>query len=296
MPVNLPTAQDVRKARRQATTAVAGALEQARTPLYVALGAGSLASEAVASYARKARGEAYGQAGTAQARVADLQARLTELQGQLTDLPVRLRTRLAEVTEEMTALRGKLDAAELRELADAYRRTMQEVYERLAARGARVYGELAAQPQLKRAVGRVEQATDTAEVRVERFVEEARVIAEDVLARVTRRTRSTGETAARKTEDVATDVADAVVEAGGEVASTTRSVTRKAAERTRPATPATPATLATSKPATPASIAKPDIPATPASRTAGTTRTAKTPASKPATRRSGNGTGTGSNA
>lgn len=250
MPVNMPTAQDVRKARKQAATAVAGALEHARTPLYAALGAGSAASEAVASYARKARGEAYGQADTVQTRIVDLQTKLTELQGRVTHLPERLRTRLAEVTDELTALRGRLDAAELRELRDSYRRTMQELYDRLAVRGERVYGELAAQPQVKRAVGRVEQAADTAEVRVEKFVEEARVIAEDVLARVTRRTRSVGEKAAHTTETTATNVAETVLEAGGEVASTTRSVTRKAASHTEPAKPArTTRTARTAKPA-----------------------------------------------
>ena len=286
MPVNMPTAHDVRKARKQATTAVAGALEQARTPLYAALGAGSVASEKVFSYARKARGEAYGQADTAQARVHDLQVKLTELQAKLNHLPAQLRTRRAELTDELSALRGKLDAAELRELRDAYRRTTRELYDRLAVRGERVYGELSARPQVRRTVDRVEHAADNAELRVEKFVEEARAVAEDLLSRVSGRTRSVGEKAAHRTEAAATEVAEAVVdagekaahrteaaatevaetvvEAGGEVASSTRSVTRKAAYRTQPAKPA--------------DSAKPARTAARATRT-----------SKPATRRTGTG-------
>ncbi|HET8641936.1 MAG TPA: hypothetical protein VFM37_08355 [Pseudonocardiaceae bacterium] len=264
MPVNMPTAHDVRKARKQATTAVAGALEQARTPLYAALGAGSVASEKVVSYARKARGEAYGQADTAQARVHDLQVKLTELQARLNHLPAQLRTRLAELTDELSALRGRLDAAELRELRDAYRRTTRELYDRLAVRGERVYGELSTRPQVRRTVDRVEHAADNAELRVEKFVEEARVVAEDLLSRVSGRTRSVGEKAAHRTEAAATEVAEAVIEAGDEVASSTRSVTRKAAYRTQPAKPA--------------DSAKPARAAARATRT-----------SKPATRRTGTG-------
>jgi len=240
MPVTLPTAQDVRRARKQATTVVAGALEQARTPLYAAIGAGNLATAAVTDAVRKARGgtnqQADSAAQTAQARVAELQTRLAELQVRLTDLPARLRTRLDNLSTELTELRGKLEPAELRELADGYRKAMQELYARLSVRGEKVYGEFAAQPGVKRAVSRVEAAADTAEVRVEKFVEDARAVADEVLGRVTKRTRSTGEKAARATKNASTVVAEAVEDAGDEVAHSTRSVTRKAANRTEPAT------------------------------------------------------------
>lgn len=209
MPVNLPTAQDVRKARTQATTVAATAFEQARMPLYVALGAGDLATETVVSYAKKARGDA----GTAQARVAEL--------------PARLRTRVHGLNTELTELRGKLEGTELRELVEGYRRALLDLYGRLAMRGERVYGHLIAQPRVQRAVGRVGHAADTAEVRVENFVEEARSLADEVLGRVAARTRSSGEKAARTTEDTA-----------AEVAGTTRGVTSTAADRVQPVKPA----------------------------------------------------------
>lgn len=216
MPVNLPTAQDVRKARVQASTAAATAFEQARMPLYAALGAGDLATETVVSYARKARGDTE----TAQARVAELQASLAHL-------PAQLRTRMHGLNTELTELRGKLEGTELRELVEGYRRALMELYGRLAVRGERVYGHLIAQPQVQRAVGRVGHAADTAEVRVEKFVEEARVLADEVLGRVAARTRSSGERVARTTEDTATEVADA-----------TRDVTSTAADSVAPVEPA----------------------------------------------------------
>jgi|SRR5215470_1285424 len=188
MSVNLPTAQDVRKARRQATVAVTGAFEQARMPLYAALGAGDLATETVVSYAKKARGDA----DTNQARVVELQARLAELPANMSHLPARLRASLHDMSTEMAELRGRLETTDLRELVDGYRRALLELYGRLAVRGERVYGQIVAQPQVQRAVGRVGSAADTAEVRVERFVGEARVLADEVLGRVVTRMRDAG--------------------------------------------------------------------------------------------------------
>lgn len=191
MAVSLPTAQDVRKARKQATAAVSGALEQARAPIYAALGAGELATETVVSYARKARSGA-----TDQARITELQQRLAELPERLTDLPAWLRTRINELSTELTELRGKLEAGELHELVDSYRKALTEVYEKLATRGETVYVKLAAQPQVKRAVSRVGDAADSAEIRAERFVEEARALADEVLGRVSGRPRSAGDNTA----------------------------------------------------------------------------------------------------
>jgi heparin binding hemagglutinin HbhA len=193
--VNLPTAQDVQKARRQATIAVAGAFEQARMPLYAALGAGDLATETVVTYAKKARGDA----DTNQARLAKLQVRLAELPADMSHLPARMRTGLHELSTELAEVRGKLETTDMRELVEGYRRALLGLYGRLAVRGERVYGQIVAQPQVQRAVSRVGNAADTAEVRVERFVEEARSLADEVLGRVATRTRSADDKAAGAT-------------------------------------------------------------------------------------------------
>jgi heparin binding hemagglutinin HbhA len=230
MSVNLPTTQDVRKARRQATTAVAGAFEQARMPLYAALGAGNLATETVVSYAKKARGDAE----TNQARLAELQARLAELPANMSHAPARLRTSMHELSTELAEARGRLETTDLRELVEGYRRALLDLYARLTVRGERVYGQIVAQPQVQRAVTRVGNAADTAEVRVERFVEEARALADEVLGRVTTQTRSAGEKAAGTTERGAHAI---------------RNVTRTATRRTQPVEPA-PAEPVTSATAT----------------------------------------------
>lgn len=194
MSVNLPTAQDVRKARRQATVAVTGAFEQARMPLYAALGAGDLATETVVSYARKARGDTE----TNQARLAELQARLGGLPADVSHVPTRLRTSMHDLSTELAEARSKLEATDLRELVEGYRRALLDLYSRLAVRGERVYGQIVAAPQVQRAVVRVGNAADTAEVRVEKFVEEARALADEVLGRVTTQTRSVTRTATQR--------------------------------------------------------------------------------------------------
>lgn len=218
MSVNLPTGQDVRKVRRQATIAVTGAFEQARMPLYAALGAGDLATETVVSYAKKARGDAQ----TNQARLAELQARFAELPASMSHMPARLRTGMHELNTELVEARSKLEATDLRELVEGYRRALLDLYGRLAVRGERVYGQIVAAPQVQRAVSRVGNAADTAEVRVERFVDEARALADEVLGRVTTQTRSVGEKAASTTERGAHAI---------------RTATRTATTRVQPVTP-----------------------------------------------------------
>lgn len=282
----LPTANDVKKARMQATQA----LEQARTPLYAVLGAGDLATEAVREYVMKARSEATGQAKDVQTRVNELQVRLAELQDRLVQVRTQVRTRVDELPDEVAELRGKLEPTELRHALENYVQSLQDLYERLASRGEVKVEKLRQQPQVKKAMGRVEEAADTTEERVGKFVEDARELTYEVLGRVSRRTRSTGEKAAVRTERMAGEVAataekaahqvaagtekaahqvavstekaahrvaagtekaadeigDAVKDAGHEAAHTTRSVTRKAANRT--AAPAKATTRKTTAP------------------------------------------------
>ncbi|HEY3262198.1 MAG TPA: hypothetical protein VGJ95_18365 [Pseudonocardiaceae bacterium] len=238
----LPTAQDVKKARKQATAA----LEQARTPLYAVLGAGDLATEAVRDYVSKARAEAGGQAKDVQTRVGDLQARLAELQERLvevrTQVRSRVRTTVGELPDEVAGLRGRLEPAELRHSLERYLQSLQDLYERLATRGEGTVARMREKPQVKRAIDRVEEAADSTEERVGKLVEDARELTHEVLGRVSRRTRSAGEKAAVRVEkvadEVADEVADAVEEAGAEVAGAARSVSHKAADRTQPTKPA----------------------------------------------------------
>jgi heparin binding hemagglutinin HbhA len=220
----LPTAQDVKKAT-----------EAARTPLYAVLGAGDLATEAVRDYVTKVRADAKGQANEVrtdvQTRVNDLQTRLNELQDRLVEVRAQVRTKVGELPD-VAELRGKLEPAELRHAVENYAQSLQDLYEKLATRGETAMDKLRKQPRVAQAIDRVEEAADTAEDRVGKFVEDARELADDVLGRVSRRTRSTGEKAAVAAEKLADDVAEAVEEAGDDIAGSTRSVTRRAANRT----------------------------------------------------------------
>ncbi|HEY0639695.1 MAG TPA: hypothetical protein VGD67_18775 [Pseudonocardiaceae bacterium] len=279
----LPTAQDVKKARKQAAGAVTDALEQARTPLYAVLGAGDLATEALREYVAKARGEAGGQAKDVQARVTDLQTRLTELQDRLVEVRAQVRSKVGELPDDVAELRGRLEPAELRTALENYRRALQDLYSRLAHRGEETADKLLRQPRVRQAMDRVETVADTTEDRVGKLVDDAREMTDDVLGRVTRRTRSVGEKTAIATERAAGELAEAVEDAGDDLAGTTRSVSRKAANRTAPETPATKAAPKATAPKTAAPTTATPKAATP-STAAPKATTAKAGTPKPATK------------
>ncbi|GLW92520.1 hypothetical protein [Actinokineospora globicatena] len=205
--MTLPKTDDVRKAGGQAVAAVNTAIEQARTPLLAALGAGDLAAKAVVDAVQKAK------------------ARAETTPGEL---------------------RGKFDPAELRKLVEEYTAAAFRLYQGLAEHGEGALDKLRAQPQVKK----LEEAIEAAQVRVGVAAGDAKTLAEDVLAKVTGKTREVGEKAAETAETVAAEVAEAVLDAGDEVAEEARSATRRVANRTAPATkPAArkPATKPTTK-------------------------------------------------
>ncbi|HEX3792637.1 MAG TPA: hypothetical protein VHW44_32565 [Pseudonocardiaceae bacterium] len=212
----VPTIEDVRKTGEQARAVVLGAFEQARTPLLAALGAGEVASQAVIDAVTKARDQVNERAGATRARV-------------------------DELPTDVAGLREKLDPAELRKLVDQYVDAANKLYGYLAEQGEKTVDRLRTQPQFKKAVEQFDQAARTAQQRAETAVEEARELADDVLGRVTRRTRSVGEKTANATEDLTDNVVDAVQDAGAEAAHEVRSTSRKTANKTaaarRPTTP-----------------------------------------------------------
>ncbi|MEU6127582.1 hypothetical protein ABZ805_00275 [Saccharopolyspora sp. NPDC047091] len=200
----MPTSENDTKTRGDAA-------EQARTPLLAALGAGDLAAQTIA------------------------------------DALTKLRTRLGEGAESArngvndlpNDLKERFDPAELRKLVDAYTRSAAQLYGYLADRGETTFERLQTQPQVKQAWSQLEQVQG----RVDSAVGDARLLADDVLGKVTRTTRSWSEKAAETTEqattraaeqvrETAADVADTVEEAGSDAAATTRSTGRKTANRT----------------------------------------------------------------
>ncbi|MBV8933354.1 MAG: hypothetical protein JOZ47_10500 [Kutzneria sp.] len=161
----------MRTAGEQATAAVNAVLEQVRTPLLAALGAGDLAGKAVADALNKAKLQVNERAEAAKAAVDDLPS-------------------------DLGGLREKLDPSELRKLLDVYTEAAANLYGYLAEHGKETLDKLRAQPRVKQALDQVEAAQHRAED-----------LAEDVLGKVAMRTRSAGEKVARATEDSADSAA-----------------------------------------------------------------------------------------
>lgn len=207
---NIPSQEELRKAGEQAAAA-------ARTPLLAALGAGDLATKAVIEALNKAKHT-------------------------LDERTEAAKTAVDELPGEVAGLREKLEPAELRKLVDAYTQSALHLYSYLAEQGEATLEKLRSQPQVKKATAQVEEAVEAAQKRAESAAADAREIADDVLGKVTRRTRSVGEKAAVAIDDASEAIAEAVEEVGGEVAHEVRSTTRKAANRTAPSKPAVTAT------------------------------------------------------
>jgi heparin binding hemagglutinin HbhA len=206
--VALPKTEDVRKAGEQAVEAL-------RTPLLAALGAGDLATQAVRDAVQKTRTRVNEGADAAK--------------GAVDELP-----------RDLAGVREKLDPAELRKLVDEYTDAAQKLYQKLADQGEDALTKMRAQPQVRKALDQLEEAIATLQERVGDVAGDARELADEVLGKVTRRTRSVGEKTARATQRAAADAAETIEELGDEVAHEVRSTSRKAANRTAPRKAATP--------------------------------------------------------
>jgi heparin binding hemagglutinin HbhA len=221
-----PKTDDVRKV-------VGTAVEQFRTSLLAALGAGNLAGQAVADAVAKAK------------------VRVTE--GGET-----ARKNIEELPTDVESLREKLDPAELRKVVDEYTDAALKLYNKLAESGEQAWDKIVAQPQVKKAIEQLEDALQQAQGRVEGVATETRGRVDDVLAKVTRQSRSTGEKAARKVQTVADETAERVEELGDELAHETRSASRKVANKTAPRSASTTRRTTSTTPA----VKKPAAPKT----------------------------------
>ncbi|PRX45501.1 heparin binding hemagglutinin HbhA [Prauserella shujinwangii] len=182
-----------------------------RTPLLAALGAGNLAGQAVADAMNKAK-------------------------ERVTESSEVARKNIEELPTDVEQLRERFDPAELRKLLDEYTEAALKLYQKLAESGEEAWERLLTQPQVKRSIEQLEEALQTAQERVGDFSGDARERVDEVLALVSKRTRSLGEKAATSIGETSSDVAEAIDEAGSEAAHETRSVSRKAANRTSPRT------------------------------------------------------------
>lgn len=209
-----PNAEDVRKA-----------VEPVRTSLLAAVGAGDLVAKTVI--------EAVGK------------ARTTATQG-----AEAAKEAVQNVPSDVNSLRSKLEPAELRKAIEEYTEAAVKLYKKLAEQGEEAVEKFRAQPQVKKVVDQLEEAIAQAQARAGDVATDARELAEDVLAKVTRKTRSAGEKTARAAQKLADDAAEAVEDLGDDVAHEVRSTTRKVANRTAPARKPAPRTTTTKTNAT----------------------------------------------
>jgi heparin binding hemagglutinin HbhA len=202
----LPTTADLRKAREAARKAMASAFEQARTPLYAVIGAGDATTKVIFDAVGKAR-------------------------TQVTESAEAAKTAVDELPTDVATLREKLDPTELRKLVDQVVEAANKLYKELAAEGEKTVGKLRSEPRIKKAVEQFDQAAQTAQQRAEKVVDDTRELADEVLGKIVRRTRSTGEKAALAAVEATEELAAEVAATGEEVAHELRSTTRKAANK-----------------------------------------------------------------
>jgi heparin binding hemagglutinin HbhA len=144
----LPTTEDVRKAGEQVSAAFTAVLEQAKTPLLAALGAGDLAGKALTEALAKARTQVNERAEAARTAV-----------------------------DELPGLREKLDPSELRKLVDTYTTAAANLYSYLAEHGEETLEKLREQPQVKVVLDQIARRTRSVGEKAAEDVEQA---AEDI--------------------------------------------------------------------------------------------------------------------
>lgn len=170
------------------------AMDQVRTSLLAALGAGNLAGDAVADAVSKAR-------------------------DRVNESSESARRNIEELPGELEHLRDRLEPAELRKLLDEYTDSALRLYRRLAESGEETWGRLSDQPQVRQAVEQLEEALHNAQGRVDDVASDTRERMDEVVSRLTRRTRETGQRAGTAVEEAGERAADALDEAAEPVRS-----------------------------------------------------------------------------
>ena len=117
-------------------------IENVKTPLFAAVGAGDYALQAVAEVATKLRERA-------EARTAEWQAKAEETRERLQGLP-------EDVPSQIADLREKFTAEELRKVAEAYVQVATDLYNSLAERGEEAYERIRHQPLVEENIERAE--------------------------------------------------------------------------------------------------------------------------------------------
>lgn len=142
------------------------------SPFYAVVGAGDLAVKQVTDAVTQLRERTEAAGENAQARIDETRARLNNLPD--------------EVPATIDELRGKLNADEIRKIADSYLESATDFYNSLAERGEETIERLRQQPLVQENLTRAEKAYN-----------DAVDLTEDTLGVVSTQTRAVGEQAAK---------------------------------------------------------------------------------------------------
>jgi heparin binding hemagglutinin HbhA len=158
-------------------------VDDLKAPLLAAIGAADLAlatvNEIVGTLRERAE-EARTDASTrAEERRAKLTARVDDARERLTKLQEGL-------PKDLSELRGRLTADELRKVAEEYADAAQNTYNKLIERGEAALERFRSQPRLEQAAGRAEG-----------YIDQAVELTQDALGTVASQTRAVGERAAK---------------------------------------------------------------------------------------------------
>ncbi|MBO0839753.1 MAG: hypothetical protein J2O49_02900 [Sciscionella sp.] len=229
---------------KKVSESVGDAIEQVRTPLLAALGAGDLATQAVTDVLKSARSS-----------VTERQRPSVSFSEDVSGLKDKVETSEFGKLTDLDELRKFADPSQLRELVDAYTKAATDLYKYLASHGESTFDKLRkqpqvrkaldqleeavngardkveSQPQVRKALDQLEEAVNAAQERLSEVTDDIRERAEDVFAKVTKRTKAASVKTAEVTERVADTAADAVSETGKAVADKTTKVAAKATPR-----------------------------------------------------------------
>ncbi len=178
-------------------------VDDIRTPLFAALGAGDFAFEAVTEVIEKLRAAATEASTDLQGKVTEAQAKVSEVRG---TAEAKLTEAKDALPKDVDELRTKFSPEELRKVAAAYIQVATEIYESLAERGESTFERIKAQPVVEDAT---EQATKAYNSAVE--------LTESSLGQVATATRQVGERAAKLVGRTADEAADTVEAAAAKV-------------------------------------------------------------------------------
>ncbi len=191
----LPTTEDVRKAGEQVSAAFTAVLEQAKTPLLAALGAGDLAGKALTEALTKARTQVNERAEAARTAV-----------------------------DELPGLREKLDPSELRKLVETYTTAAANLYSYLAEHGEETLEKLREQPQVKVVLDQVGDLQNRADDVLGQIARRTRSVGEKA-----------AEDVEQAAEDIAEAVVEAGGDVAAETRSATRKAANKVSAPRKPA-------------------------------------------------------------